>query len=282
MTARKLAGHSVVVTGGGSGIGAACALMAAREGARVTICGRTTSKLEQTAERIRAAGGDVHVVTADVTAEDDVARLMHEAAEFGRGLSGVVANAGGGGSLAPYHLQDLDEFLRVLQLNVVSTMLSIKHASAHLARAGNGSFVGMSSLAGHVTHPYFGAYPVAKAGIEAMIRNAADEYGAAGVRFNCIQPGFIATEVMEAIEPGGPVWQSYVSQTPLGDVGRPEDIAQAACFLLSGESRWITGQMLAVDGGNCLRRGPDYSASVERRLGAAAFIAAGSGESNDG
>ena len=272
MTARKLAGHSVVVTGGGTGIGAACALLAAQEGARVTICGRTASKLEQTAERIRSAGGEVHVVPADVTVEGDVARLMREASEFGGGLSGVVANAGGGGGLAPYHLQDAEEFLRVLQLNVISTMLCIKHAAVHLARSGIGSFVGMSSLAGHVTHPYFGAYPVAKAGIEAMIRNAADEYGAAGVRFNAIQPGFIATEAMEAVAPGSPVWQSYVSQTPLGDVGQPEDVAQAACFLLSGEARWITGQVLAVDGGNCLRRGPDYSGSVERRLGAGAVI----------
>ncbi len=281
MTARKLAGHSVVVTGGGTGIGAACALLAAQEGARVTICGRTASKLEQTAERIRSAGGDVLVVTADATVEGDVARLLHEASEFGGGLNGVIANAGGGGALAPYHLQDLDEFLRVLQLNVVSTMLCIKHAAVHLARAGNGSFVGMSSLAGHVTHPYFGAYPVAKAGIEAMIRNAADEYGAAGVRFNAIQPGFIATEVMEAVAPGSPVWQSYVSQTPLGGVGQPEDVAQAACFLLSGEARWITGQVLAVDGGNGLRRGPDYSGSVERRLGAAALVKADLGSTGD-
>ena len=86
MTARKLAGHSVVVTGGGTGIGAACALLAAQEGARVTICGRTASKLEQTAERIRSAGGAVLVVTADVTVEGDVARLMREASEFGGGL----------------------------------------------------------------------------------------------------------------------------------------------------------------------------------------------------
>jgi Enoyl-(Acyl carrier protein) reductase len=94
-----------------------------------------------------------------------------------------------------------------------------------------------------------------------------DEYGRARVRFNAIQPGFIATEVMQAVEPGGPVWQSYVSQTPLGDVGQPEDIANVACFLLSAESRWITGKLLAVDGGHCLRRGPDFSAVVERRFG---------------
>ena len=271
MPGQNLAGRSVLVTGGGTGIGAACALMAAREGARVTICGRTEAKLLDTAARIRAEGGAVLAVPADVTVEDDVARLISAAADFGGGLNGVVANAGGGGVLAPLHLQDLAEFTRVLALNIGSTLLCIKHAVPHLARAGGGSFVGMSSIAGHVTHPYFGAYPVGKAGIEALIRNAADEYGAAGVRFNAIQPGIIATEAMETIAPGTPIWQSYVSQTPLGDVGNPADIANAACFLLSNEARWITGQMLAVDGGHSLRRGPDFSSTVQRRLGADAL-----------
>jgi NAD(P)-dependent dehydrogenase (short-subunit alcohol dehydrogenase family) len=264
MTTRSLEARSVIVTGGGTGIGAACALKAAEEGARLTLVGRTKSTLERTADRIRTAGGEVTTVAADVTVEDDVARMIEAAVKFGGGLYGVVANAGGGGGLAPYHLQDGSEFVRVLHLNVVGTMLCVKHAVPHLAAAGGGSFVAMSSIAGHVTHRYFGAYPVAKAGIESIIKNAADEYGSAKVRFNAIQPGFIATEVMEGIQRDGPVWNSYVEQTPLADVGHPEDIAYVARFLLSDESRWITGQTIAVDGGNCLRAGPDYSAYVQK------------------
>lgn len=271
MTSRSLEGRSVIVTGGGTGIGAACARRAAAEGAKVTICGRTESRLQATAERVGADGGDIQAVVADVTVEDDVVRLMTAAVEFGGGLRGVIANAGGGGVLAPYHLQDVGEFARVLHLNVIGTLLCIKHAVPHLARAGGGSFVGMSSIAGHVTHPFFGGYPVAKAGIESMIQNAADEYGSVNVRFNAIQPGFIATEVMQGIPRGGPVWNSYVEQTPLGGVGHPEDIANVARFLLSDESRWITGQTLAVDGGHCLRRGPDYSTYVPRGYHAAAL-----------
>jgi 7-alpha-hydroxysteroid dehydrogenase len=268
---RSLEGRSVVVTGGGTGIGEACARRAAEEGARVTICGRTESRLEAAAARIRSGGSEVLTLVADVTVEEDVVRLVNSAAEFGGGLHGFVANAGGGGGLAPYHLQPVDEFIRVLHLNVVSTLLCIKHAVSRLVDSGGGSFVGMSSIAGHVTHPNFGAYPVAKAGIESMMRNAADEYGAFKVRFNSIQPGFITTEAMEGIERGGPVWNSYVEQTPLADVGRPEDIGNVALFLLSDESRWITGQAIAVDGGNSLRRGPDYSPYVERMFGAAAL-----------
>jgi 7-alpha-hydroxysteroid dehydrogenase len=263
MTTRSLEARSVIVTGGGTGIGAACAKKAAKEGALVTICGRTESKLETVADHIRTSGGEVRTVVADVTVESEVARVVEAAVEFGNGLNGVVANAGGGGGLAPYHLQAESEFVRVLHLNVVGTMLCIKHAVPYLAVAGGGSFVAMSSIAGHVTHPYFGAYPVAKAGIESMVKNAADEYGSAKIRFNAIQPGFTATEVMEGIERGGPVWNSYVANTPLGDVGQPEDIADAARFLLSDESRWITGQTIAVDGGHCLRAGPDFSAYVK-------------------
>src|SRR5271155_4321220 len=261
---RSLEGRSVIVTGGGTGIGAACARLAAAQGANVTICGRRPEPLETTADAVRAGGDHVQTVVADITDESDVVRVVEAAVEFGGGLHGVVANAGGGGGLAPYHKQDLGEFQRVLNLNLVGTLLCLKHSVAHMARAGGGSFIGMSSIAGHVTHPFFSAYPVAKAGIESMMQNAADEYGYAKVRFNAIQPGFIATEVLAGIERGGPVWDSYVDQTPLGGVGEPDDIAQVVRFLLSDESRWITGQAIAVDGGHSLRRGPDYTTFVRR------------------
>ena len=251
-----LDGFAVLVTGGGSGIGAACAERIAADGARVTICGRTESKLAETAERI---GGNVRYAIADVTSEDDVARLVADAvADAGR-LDGVVANAGGGGPLGPYHLQDVAAFQQVLTLNVVGTMLLMKHAVPHLAKHG-GSFVGMSSVAGALTHPFFGAYPVAKAGIEQLIRNAADEYGRAGVRCNAVQPGFTSTELMQVIPRESPVYESYVTNTPMNGVAEPEDVAQLVRFLIGPESRWITGQVIAVDGGHSLRRGPDYSA----------------------
>ena len=264
MNGKSLEGRSVIVTGGGTGIGAACAVLAAAEGARVTICGRRREPLDNTAARITEAGGAVLVTTGDVTSEDDIERIIAEAVEFGGGLHGLVANAGGGGMLAPWHLQDTENFIRVLHLNVLSTMLCVKHSVKHMAAAGGGSFVGMSSIAGHVTHPFFGAYTVGKAGIEEMMRNAADEYGRAKVRFNGIQPGFITTEIMEGLSKGGPIYDSYVTQTPMHGVGEPEDIAMCVRFLLSDESRWITGQMIAVDGGNFLRRGPDYSSTVAK------------------
>jgi len=255
----RLLGKSVLVTGGGTGIGRACAARLASEGAAVTICGRTEQTLADAAAGIeRGDGGAVCYEVADVTSEADMARVARTAADADGHLHGVVANAGGGGGMGPYHLLDTDEFKRVLNLNVVGTMLTIKHTVERMAAAGGGSFVAMSSLAGIVTHPYFGAYTAGKAGIEAMIRNAADEFGPAGVRFNAVRPGFIATEIMEAIPRDSATYASYVQNTPLGGVGEPTDVAAPVAFLVSDESRWITGAVINVDGGHSLRRGPDF------------------------
>ena len=263
-------GYGVLVTGGGTGIGHACAAALAADGAAVTICGRTESKLADSAERISEAaanGGSVAYVVADVTDEASVAAAIAAAAEPTGTLNGVVANAGGGGGMGPYHVQDTDEFLRVLHLNVLGTMLTVKHSVPRMRAAGCGSFVGMSSIAGQITHPYFGAYTPGKAGIEAIMRNAADEYGPANIRFNAIRPGFIATEIMEGIPRDGDVYESYIVNTPMADVGLPEDVGHLARFLIGSESRWITGQCINVDGGHSLRRGPDFSPFIAPALG---------------
>jgi len=267
-----LEGYAVLVTGGGTGIGRACAARLAADGAAVTICGRTESRLAEAAEQIAKGaghGGSVRYLTADVTEEADVARVVAAAAEVTGGLDGCVANAGGGGGMGPLHLQDIDAFSAVLRLNVIGTLLPIKYAVPLLVASGRGSFVGMSSIASHQTHPYFGAYPPGKAGIEALVRNAADEYGPTGTRFNAIRPGFISTEIMEGIPRDSAVYDSYVTNTPMGDVGEPEDIAALARFLIGTDSRWITGQVINVDGGHSLRRGPDFSSFVEPALGRA-------------
>jgi NAD(P)-dependent dehydrogenase (short-subunit alcohol dehydrogenase family) len=261
---------AVLVTGGGTGIGRACAERLAADGCAVTICGRTRSKLEDAAARVEAAaghGGSVRVAVADVTDEEQVKAAVTRALGQNGRLDGCIANAGGGGGIGPFHMQDTREFLRVLHLNVLGTMLCIKHTVPPMVAAGGGSFVGMSSLAAHVTHPYFGAYTAGKAGVEAMIRNAADEFGARRVRFNAIRPGFIATELMGFIPRDSATYRSYVENTPLGDVGQPEDVANLARFLIGPESRWITGECIAVDGGHSLRRGPDFGPFIEPALG---------------
>ena len=265
-----LEGKAFLVTGGGTGIGAACASALVADGAAVTICGRRAEVLTAAAEKISAAagcGGTVQTAVADVTQEDSVADVVGRALEPTGKLDGCVANAGGGGGMGPYHMLDTEEFLRVLHLNVLGTMLCVKHTVPHMVEAGGGSFVGMSSIAGHVTHPYFGAYCVGKAGIEEMMRNCANEFGVSGIRFNAIRPGFIATEIMEGVPRDSATYASYIENTPMADVGQPEDIGQLARFLVGPDSRWITGTCINVDGGHHLRSGPDFGPFIEPVLG---------------
>jgi len=252
----------ILVTGGGTGIGRACAAQFAADGATVTIAGRreevlaaAMADLSPLADR----GGSLRYVTGDVTEEEDAAAMVAKASDADGRLHACIANAGGGGMPGAFADQDGAEFRRVLELNVVGTFNCVKYAVPAMLRAGGGTFVGMSSLAGHITHPFFGAYPVAKAGIEAMMRNAADEYGAQGIRFNAIRPGFVATELMEAVPRDSDFFDSYLRNTPMQGVAEPEDVGHLARFLVGPESRWITGQLINVDGGHCLRRGPDIS-----------------------
>jgi NAD(P)-dependent dehydrogenase (short-subunit alcohol dehydrogenase family) len=259
--AADLSDHAVLVTGGGTGIGRACAARLAADGAHVTICGRTESKLQDAVERIQSkhsGAKNVRYIVGDVVDEASVEQMVAFASEPTGGLSGCVANAGGGGGLAFTSKQDTAEFKRVLDLNAMGTFLCLKHTLPKLVESGHGSFVGMSSIAGKLVHPYFGGYGAGKAALEQLCRVAADEYGHLNVRVNAIRPGFIATEIMEGIDRGGEIYDSYVQNTPMPRLGEPEDVAELARFLIGPESSWITGQVIEVDGGHSLRRGPNF------------------------
>ena len=250
----------VLITGGGTGIGRACAETLARHGADVIICGRTLETLQSASEEIQSAHNtQVEYVSCDVTDEESVEECLSKAAGSSKTLDGVVANAGGAIGLGSYQDLNTDQYLDTLKLNILGTVHCVKHSIPYFANNGGGSFIGMSSIASNLTHRYFGAYTVSKAGIETMMKNAADEYGGLKIRFNAVRPGFIATEIMEVIPRNSEIFKSYVENIPLGEVGKPEDVASLVKFLLGSESSWITGQIFTIDGGHSLRAGPDYS-----------------------
>ena len=250
----------VLITGGGTGIGRACAETLARHGVDVIICGRTLETLQIASEEIQSAHNtQVEYVSCDVTDEESVEECLSKAAGSSKTLDGVVANAGGAIGLGSYQDLNTDQYLDTLKLNILGTMHCVKHSIPYLANNGGGSFIGMSSIASNLTHRYFGAYTVSKAGIETMMKNAADEYGGLKIRFNAVRPGFIATEIMEVIPRNSEIFKSYVENIPLGEVGKPEDVASLVKFLLGSESSWITGQIFTIDGGHSLRAAPDYS-----------------------
>jgi NAD(P)-dependent dehydrogenase (short-subunit alcohol dehydrogenase family) len=263
-----LDGSGVLVTGGGSGIGEGCALALAHDGAVVTICGRTVDKLEAAAARIRDAvpGAGVHVIGADVTDEAQVAAAVAKAVGEAGGLHGVVASAGGSLHLGPLHLADVEAVRATLDLNIVGTFLTLKHSVPHLARS-HGSFVGISSHAGLDSFRFLGVYGAGKAGLDQLLRTAADELGPSRVRVNSIRPGIIDNELMSAITQGGPVMDSYLAEIPLHRAGTVDEVGALARFLVGPESSYITGQNISIDGGQSLRKGADYGAFAEGAYG---------------
>jgi NAD(P)-dependent dehydrogenase (short-subunit alcohol dehydrogenase family) len=271
MSGTGIEGLTALVTGGGSGIGLGAAKRLAADGAYVTICGRTEDRLQAAASELRqvaAPGVVVGYVVADVTKEDEMAHAVREATETTGALDILFACAGGSLHLGPIVLSDVETFRATLDLNITGTFLAIKHAAPAMARTGGGSIIGMSSIAGAATHKYMSAYCVGKAGIEMLVKVAADELGPSNIRVNAVQPGLVDTELVGFITEGGALLDDYLQQMPIARVGTVDDIAAAVRYLAGPESSWVTGQMIGVDGGHQLRRGPNYGLFVEDLYGA--------------
>jgi NAD(P)-dependent dehydrogenase (short-subunit alcohol dehydrogenase family) len=257
-----IAGLTALVTGGGSGIGLASAARLAADGAHVTICGRTEEKLTKAVAEISSVAGDggsIRSIVADVTIEEQVESAVAFAREPTGRLDILFANAGGSHHMGSFDTAKLDGDRATIDLNLVGTIICIKHAAAVMKTSGGGSIIGMSSGAGHFPHRWLWAYGAAKAGIEEACRYAAEELGSSGIRVNVVQPGIVDDELMSPITGGGKLLDDYLEQMPLGRVGTVADIAEAVRFLAGPESSWITGACLPIDGGHHLREGADYS-----------------------
>lgn len=273
-------GLAALVTGGGSGIGLGAAIRLVRDGAHVTICGRTEERLRTAVGVLEAAATDssgappavgtgiAAYVVADVTVEEEMAAAVAAAsAERGR-LDVLFANAGGAMHMGPIAGADADQVRATVDLNLIGTFLSIKHAAPLMAAgvgkgvdggaAPGGSIIAMSSGAGAFPHRYLWAYGAAKAGIDMLCKYAAEELGGTGVRVNAVQPGIVDDELMAPITAGGPLLDDYLAEMPISRLGTVEDIAAAVRYLAGPESGWISGVSLPIDGGHHLRRGANY------------------------
>jgi NAD(P)-dependent dehydrogenase (short-subunit alcohol dehydrogenase family) len=255
-------GCTALVTGGGSGIGLASAARLAADGAHVAICGRTEEKLAKAEAEIAPIVGDdgsIRSIVADVTIEADVAAAVTFASQPTDGLDILFANAGGSHHLGSFDAADLGSVRSTIELNLIGTIICIKHAVPAMRNRGGGSIIGMSSGAGHFPHRWLWAYGASKAGVEEVCRYAAEEFGSDAIRVNVLQPGIIDDELMAPITAGGKLLDDYLANTPLGRVGKVDDVVEAVRFLAGPEASWITGACLPIDGGHHLRTGADYS-----------------------
>jgi NAD(P)-dependent dehydrogenase (short-subunit alcohol dehydrogenase family) len=249
----RLNGKVAIVTGGGGGIGGATARALAREGASVLVVDVNEEAAAAVAEGIRDAGGVAENFRADLSEEQDVEAVMAEVVKrFGR-LDVLHNNAALTDSdflsadTAVTELS-LEVWLRTLAVNLTSQMLMCKHAVPIMADQGGGSIINMSSGASLKGDRTRTAYGVSKAGVNALTMYVATSHGKKGIRANTILPGLVITDAVRAhLKEEMLASLSKATLTP--SVGQPEDIADVVVFLASDESRYITGQMLAVDGG---------------------------------
>jgi NAD(P)-dependent dehydrogenase (short-subunit alcohol dehydrogenase family) len=263
--------RTYLVTGGGSGIGKGVAAGLVASGAAVMIIGRNADRLAAAVKEIeagKASGGAIRYEPADVTNEDEVTRAVDAATAWHGRLHGVVHCAGGSETIGPITQIDSQLWRRAVDLNVNGTMYVLKHSAREMVRSGGGSFVGISSIAASNTHRWFGAYGVSKSALDHMMQLAADELGASWVRVNSIRPGLIRTELVAPVLESPELSEDYRLCTPLPRPGEVADVANLAMFLLSDAASYVTGQVINVDGGLMLRRGPDFSAMLEPVFGA--------------
>jgi len=245
----KLNGKFAVVTGASKGIGAGIAKQLAAEGASVVVnYASAKSDADKVVDQISKGGGKALAVQASVAKKADVEKLF-SAAEKAFGKIDILVNNAGVYEFMPVEEVTEQQFHRMFDTNVLGLLLATQAALKHFNSNG-GSIINISSLASSLTPPTGVIYNATKGAVDAMTRTLAKELGPKRIRVNSINPGMVITEgVVSAGFDSGDFRQTFESQTPLGRIGQPDDIAPAAVFFASDDSKWITGETLLIAGG---------------------------------
>lgn len=260
-TTAPLGGVRALVVGGGSGIGFAAARFLARDGATVTIAGRTEEKLRAACADLAVDGLDVGYAVCDVLEAASV-RAAVTAASDADGCLDVAVVVPGGGSIGPVLLFDDDAFATEVAQNVMPVFLALKYAGHAMVRNGSGSFVAISSTASRFATRYLASYAAGKAAVDELVRVAANELGPLGIRVNAVRPGLTRTPATAGAFGNPTMLEAFVAGQPIARGGEVDDIAAAVRYFAGPESSWVTGQALAVDGGHTLREFVDYAALI--------------------
>lgn len=248
----KLGGKVAIVTGAASGIGRASAITFAREGAKVVAVDIDERRGEETCERIRAAGGEAFFDRTDVSSEADVRRMVEDTVtRWGR--IDILFNNAGVVLVKPLEETTEAEWDRVLSINLKAVFLATKHVVPHMRRGGGGAILNTGSIASKTGQLNTPAYVASKGAVALMTKSLALDYGRDNIRVNCLCPGITDTPMLREHLGSGPEGERSIrqrlSRVPLGKILTPEDLAQAALYLVSEDSVGITGITHIVDGG---------------------------------
>ena len=248
----RLKGKVALVTGGGSGIGHATAVLFSNEGANVVVADLKETIASKTAEQIRAGGGQAIEVGGDVSSSDDAQRTVQTAVDV-YGRLDVLVNSAGVSASSALGADASEEAVwdRVIDVNLKGTYLVSRYALPEMVRAEGGSIINLASIYGVVgnTGGGFNPYAPSKGGVVQFTRSLALAYAKDNIRVNCICPGFVVTPLTEPLTSDPKVLGTIEQRHPMGRLGRPEEIAYAALYLASDESSYVTGAPLMVDGG---------------------------------
>lgn len=236
-----------LVTGGTSGIGKATAIALGVAGAKVMFSGRRDLEGEETAALIRDAGTECLFVRSDVTSEADIQALVGKTiATYGK-LDCAFNNAGIESPAKPLHEQSIENFDKLMSINVRGLFLCMKYEIQQMLIQGSGAIVNNSSMGGLIAFPGGSPYITSKHAVMRLTRSAALDYAKQGIRINAVNPGLIATAMMDRFSSG--TADDFASMVPMGRMGQAEEIAQAVVFLCSDAASYITGQPSVIDGG---------------------------------
>ncbi|GHH10786.1 oxidoreductase [Sphingomonas glacialis] len=247
----RFSGKSIIVTGAGSGIGRATALLFAKDGGSVIVADQSET-VHETATMIERAGGAAHAIQIDAGNEDDVIRAVNVACEYYGGLDIMFANAGISGGMANLFDTDVALITEVLRVNLIGPFLAIKHAAPKIAERGGGAIVLTASVAGIRSGAGSPAYSASKAGVINLAMVSAQQLSGSNVRVNAICPGLTETGMTKptfdyAREAGKT--DRIGRLNPLRRGAQPEELAEVAAFLASDAASYVNGQAIAVDGG---------------------------------
>jgi NAD(P)-dependent dehydrogenase (short-subunit alcohol dehydrogenase family) len=245
-----LEGKTAIITGGASGIGEASVKVFAREGAMITIADINEAQGEKLARMIKEMGSDALFVRTDISSREDVEMMVKKTVEhFGR-LDCAFNNAGLEGKQATTAEISEDEWDRIMGINLKGAWFCMKYEIEYMLKHGGGAIVNTSSAAGLMGFPGLSAYTASKHGLLGLTKTAAMEYASRNIRINAICPGVIRTPMVDRFLGGNKELEAhFIEKEPVGRMGLPQEIAEAAMWLCSDKASFVTGASIPVDGG---------------------------------